>query len=411
MRCATAKRWPTRSAGSVDPVVDLVDRHDQGVADGERIDRHERHAAIVAVHEGARDLAVDDAGEDGRHQEGTYLYARTAMDGTEQLSSHNTSRRPTCSRCCGCAASRSSSGCCLAATTVPERRCCWAASAPPTGWMDGWRAGSTRRASSARCSIRPPTVCCSSSAIGGIIIEGVAPLWFFWLVVDPRGRSSAARSRWRRLRSDEAIRRHVVGKDRDVSADVRIPGFMLGPSDFAGHRAFLVAVVDHRDSRAGAQLLHGDRVRPDLAPGMAVRGGCKRLAANLSGHAGTCATPLHQRSRVGGNHRQHGARRNHRLRARRARRHRVRAGARPSAARFRPATAFGEVESTKSVSDIYAPVSGRWSPSTRHSPTAPESVNSDPYGDGWLCEIEMQRSEPDSTRLLDASAYQSLIAG
>ena len=72
--------------------------------------------------------------------------------------------------------------------------------------------------------------------------------------------------------------------------------------------------------------------------------------------------------------------------------------------------AFGEVESTKSVSDIYAPVSGSIVAVNEALASAPESVNSDPYGDGWLCEIECSDlSQLDA--LLDASAYQALIEG
>ncbi|MCE9621683.1 MAG: glycine cleavage system protein GcvH [Actinomycetia bacterium] len=72
--------------------------------------------------------------------------------------------------------------------------------------------------------------------------------------------------------------------------------------------------------------------------------------------------------------------------------------------------AFGEVESTKSVSDIYAPVSGSVVAVNEALASAPESVNSDPYGNGWLCEIECSDvSQLDS--LLDAAAYQALIAG
>ena len=72
--------------------------------------------------------------------------------------------------------------------------------------------------------------------------------------------------------------------------------------------------------------------------------------------------------------------------------------------------AFGEVESTKSVSDIYAPVSGSVVAVNDALASTPESVNSDPYGDGWLCEIECSDlSQLDA--LLDASAYQALIEG
>lgn len=72
--------------------------------------------------------------------------------------------------------------------------------------------------------------------------------------------------------------------------------------------------------------------------------------------------------------------------------------------------AFGEVESTKSVSDIYAPVSGSVVAVNEALTSAPESVNTDPYGSGWLCEIEC--SDPSQLdALLDASAYQALTAG
>ena len=72
--------------------------------------------------------------------------------------------------------------------------------------------------------------------------------------------------------------------------------------------------------------------------------------------------------------------------------------------------AFGEVESTKSVSDIYAPVSGSVVAVNDALSTAPETVNSDPYGDGWLCEIECTDLR-QLEALLDGSAYQALIAG
>lgn len=71
---------------------------------------------------------------------------------------------------------------------------------------------------------------------------------------------------------------------------------------------------------------------------------------------------------------------------------------------------FGEVESTKSVSDVYAPVSGTVVAVNDALGSAPELLNSDPYGEGWLCEIEM--SEPAQVDgLLDAAGYQALIAG
>jgi glycine cleavage system H protein len=71
---------------------------------------------------------------------------------------------------------------------------------------------------------------------------------------------------------------------------------------------------------------------------------------------------------------------------------------------------FGEVESTKSVSDVYAPVSGTVVAVNGALADAPETLNGDPYGAGWLCEIEMSDASQVSA-LLTADAYQALIDG
>jgi glycine cleavage system H protein len=71
---------------------------------------------------------------------------------------------------------------------------------------------------------------------------------------------------------------------------------------------------------------------------------------------------------------------------------------------------FSEVESTKSVSDIYAPVSGTIVEVNGELADAPERLNDDPYGDGWICTIELlDTSELD--KLLSAAAYRQLIEG
>jgi glycine cleavage system H protein len=68
----------------------------------------------------------------------------------------------------------------------------------------------------------------------------------------------------------------------------------------------------------------------------------------------------------------------------------------------------GEVESTKSVSDIYAPVSGEVTSRNDALDAAPELVNSDPYGDGWMFELRLV--DPGAVDgLLDAAAYRSAI--
>jgi glycine cleavage system H protein len=69
--------------------------------------------------------------------------------------------------------------------------------------------------------------------------------------------------------------------------------------------------------------------------------------------------------------------------------------------------AIGEVESTKSVSEIYAPVSGKVTAINDALSSAPESVNADPYGEGWICEITTSDTS-DFDELLDAARYQAL---
>jgi glycine cleavage system H protein len=71
---------------------------------------------------------------------------------------------------------------------------------------------------------------------------------------------------------------------------------------------------------------------------------------------------------------------------------------------------FGEVESTKSVSDIYAPVSGTVVAVNDALNDAPQLVNEDPYGEGWICEIELT-DETQFGELLDAAAYVELVEG
>ena len=69
----------------------------------------------------------------------------------------------------------------------------------------------------------------------------------------------------------------------------------------------------------------------------------------------------------------------------------------------------GEVESTKSVSDVYAPVSGTVVARNDALDASPELVNSEPYGDGWMFEIQM--SDPgELSGLLDATAYESQVS-
>ncbi len=71
--------------------------------------------------------------------------------------------------------------------------------------------------------------------------------------------------------------------------------------------------------------------------------------------------------------------------------------------------ALGEVESTKSVSDVYAPLAGEVVARNEELNSTPELINSDPYGDGWLVEIRI--SDPAALDgLLDAQGYASHVA-
>jgi glycine cleavage system H protein len=71
---------------------------------------------------------------------------------------------------------------------------------------------------------------------------------------------------------------------------------------------------------------------------------------------------------------------------------------------------LGEVESTKSVSEIYAPVAGTVTAVNDALPGSPERINQDPYGEGWICELELA-DESGFEALLDPAAYSDLTAG
>ena len=68
---------------------------------------------------------------------------------------------------------------------------------------------------------------------------------------------------------------------------------------------------------------------------------------------------------------------------------------------------LGEIESTKSVNDVYAPVAGTVATINDALVANPELLNSDPYGTGWICEIESSSLNPDD--LMSAEEYSALI--
>ena len=69
---------------------------------------------------------------------------------------------------------------------------------------------------------------------------------------------------------------------------------------------------------------------------------------------------------------------------------------------------FACVESVKSVSEIYAPISGEVTEVNEDLEDAPETVNTDPYGEGWICKMTVG-NEGEIGALLDAAAYRALV--
>ncbi len=73
-------------------------------------------------------------------------------------------------------------------------------------------------------------------------------------------------------------------------------------------------------------------------------------------------------------------------------------------------SSVSEVESTKSVSEVYAPVTGTVVEANDELGDAPERLNDDPYGEGWICVID-PADPTELERLLDAEGYRELIDG
>ena len=78
--------------------------------------------------------------------------------------------------------------------------------------------------------------------------------------------------------------------------------------------------------------------------------------------------------------------------------------------KFSVGSACCEVESTKSVSDIYVPIEGSISLTNAKLSEAPGLINSDPYGEGWIFELSLE-SSASAKSLIDADQYRQLIEG
>ena len=70
---------------------------------------------------------------------------------------------------------------------------------------------------------------------------------------------------------------------------------------------------------------------------------------------------------------------------------------------------FGVIESVKAASDLYAPVSGTVTAANSDLESAPQQVNEDPYGAGWLIKLQPGRLGDERAALLDAAAYRQLL--
>ncbi len=71
-------------------------------------------------------------------------------------------------------------------------------------------------------------------------------------------------------------------------------------------------------------------------------------------------------------------------------------------------SAFAEIESTKSVSDVFAPISGEVTEVNGALEDRPELVNEDPYGEGWICVIKPS-AECELDQLMDANSYETFV--
>lgn len=71
---------------------------------------------------------------------------------------------------------------------------------------------------------------------------------------------------------------------------------------------------------------------------------------------------------------------------------------------------FGVVESVKAASDLFAPLSGEVTEINTALEEAPELVNNDPYGDGWIMKVKPANWDSEKQSLMDAAAYEELIS-
>ena len=78
--------------------------------------------------------------------------------------------------------------------------------------------------------------------------------------------------------------------------------------------------------------------------------------------------------------------------------------------RVGPGESFAEIESTKSVNDVYSPVSGEVSAVNDDLGSAPEAINADPYGRGWICKLKVDNPAAREG-MMSAAEYRAFVGG
>lgn len=81
----------------------------------------------------------------------------------------------------------------------------------------------------------------------------------------------------------------------------------------------------------------------------------------------------------------------------------------PEGTLLTPDKYLGSIETIKVNADLFSPVSGKVVQVNTDLESTPELINQDPYGEGWLCEIELTNWETDQQRLIDATGYLEII--
>ena len=242
-------------------------------------------------------------------------------------------------------------------------------------------------------------------AIVAIMIDGSMPIWFGVAVLAREVLVGLMMVVATLVFKMERIDVTWLGKVATFLLMFAVPGFLMGNSDFPGRRLVRGRGVDPRHPWAGAQLLHGLRLHPRRCARGSPAIGQRRPRVLYrrpleDGYGCTMNIPAElrysTRPRMGPPRRQRGHDRHHRVRPGLTRRHRVRRGARRRTDGRRRGFVHRGREHQVGQRHLRTGVGLDRRRSTKRSTAQPELLNSDPYGEGWICTIEM--SEPTRVR-------------